>query len=152
MSRSNCDPPTSLPSTIGSATRGSHDCPTSYENVTTGRASDVVAPIRKCYERTMDKRLTRSPSSPQRSEMGSYPFDNLTLDIVTMGPTHNELYDKLLVFADSLSRWAEAVPFLGDPTAEQVMDAFLCHVACRYGWPRTIRSDGGSNLDGTLKK
>ena len=117
-----------------------------------GLHSDVVTHVRECHECTMAKRLTRSLSSPQRSEMGSYPFDNLTLDIVTMTFTHDKLYDKLLVFADSLSRWVEAVPFLGDPSAEQVMDAFLCHVACCYGWPRTIRSDGGSNLAGALNK
>jgi hypothetical protein len=117
-----------------------------------GLHADVVSHVRECHECTLAKRLTRSLASPERSKLGSYPFDNLTVDIVTMGITHDGQYDKLLVFADSLSRWVEAVPFLGDPTSEQVMDAFLCHIACRYGWPRTIRSDGGSNLAGTLNK
>ena len=117
-----------------------------------GLHADVVSHVRECHECTLAKRLTRSLASPERSKLGSYPFDDLTVDIVTMGITHDGQYDKLLVFADSLSRWVEAVPFLGDPTSEQVMDAFLCHIACRYGWPRTIRSDGGSNLAGTLNK
>ena len=117
-----------------------------------GLHADVVNHVRECHECTLAKRLTRSLASPERSKLGSYPFDNLTVDIVYMGITHDNLYDKLLVFADSLSRWVEAVPFLGDPTAEQVMDAFLCNVACRYGWPRTIRSDGGSNLASVLSK
>ena len=115
-----------------------------------GLHADIVRHVRECHDCTLAKRLTRSLASPERSEFGSYPFDNLTVDVVEMGITTDGKFDKLLVFADSLSRWIEAVPFLGDPTAEQVLDAFVCHVACRYGWPRTIRSDGGSNLANVL--
>ena len=59
-------------------------------------------------------------------------------------------FDKLLVFCDSLSRWVEAVPMKGDPSASDVLDAFAAHVALRYGWPRELRADGGSNLAATL--
>ena len=69
-----------------------------------------------------------------------------------MGDSHDYQYDKLIVFADSLSRWVEAVPCKGYPNAEQVMDAFVHNVACRHRWPRIIRSDGGSNLAARLNK
>jgi hypothetical protein len=67
-----------------------------------------------------------------------------------MTETADGRFDKLMVFADSLSRWVEAVPCKGDPTAEQVLDAYATHVACRYGWPRELRADGGSNLANKL--
>lgn len=59
-------------------------------------------------------------------------------------------YSKALVFADSLSHWVEVVPFHASPTSEQVLDAFMFHVVSRYGVPRGIASDQGSNLSSTL--
>ena len=98
-----------------------------------GLYADIVRHVRGCHGCTLAKRLVRSLASPGRSEFSAYPFDNLTMDVVEMGITTDGKFDKLLVFADSLSRWIEAIPSLGDPTAEQVLDAFVCHVACRNG-------------------
>ena len=58
----------------------------------------------------------------------------------TLSPTA-ALFRKLLVFADSLTRWVEAVPFHSDPTSEQVLDAFMTHVVARHGCPRTLRME-----------
>ena len=59
---------------------------------------------------------------------------------------------KLVVFADSLSRWVEAVPVKGESTCEEILDIYVQHIFPRYGLPRTVRSDGGSNLTVKLIK
>ena len=57
---------------------------------------------------------------------------------------------KLLTFIDSLSRWVEAFPLHKDPTSEQILDIFLEHIVCRYGVPRRLISDAGSNFASAL--
>ena len=87
--------------------------------------------------------------------MGRYPFDLLYADILDMANTHDYTkegkgYRKLVVFADSLSRWVEAIPVHKDPTSAEIMNIFNEHIVARYGVPRTIVSDRGSNLVGKL--
>ena len=115
-----------------------------------GMKADVFDHIRKCHDCQMAKRLRVGLAAPTRSGVGAYPFDAVVCDICDMTPMHDGSYDKILVFADSLSRWVEVVPFKGAPTGEAVLDAFAAHVACRYGWPREIRSDRGTNLANLL--
>ena len=115
-----------------------------------GMVNDIRKHVEACHDCNVAKRLTRRLAHPRRAEFGAYPFDIVVCDICSMVKSEDGLYDKILVFADSLSRWVEAIPFSGDPDAEQVLDAFATHVACRYGWPRIIRSDGGSNLASLL--
>ena len=115
-----------------------------------GMQQSVDQHVRDCHECTVAKRASRQSADPTRPTVGSYPFDSVICDLTDMKLTHDGKYDKMMVFADSLSRWIEAIPCLGDPTAEQVLDAYATHVACRYGWPRELRSDGGSNLANKL--
>lgn len=87
--------------------------------------------------------------------MGTYPFDCLVCDILDMSSHLGKTArgnTKLVVFADSLSRWVEAIPVSGDPTSEEILDIFITHIFSRYGLPRTVRSDGGSNLTSKLIK
>ena len=37
-------------------------------------------------------------------------------------------HTKLVVFADSLSRWVEAIPVESDPTSEEVLDIYVQHI------------------------
>jgi hypothetical protein len=59
-------------------------------------------------------------------------------------------FDKLIVFVDSLTRWIEAHPVNGDPSADDVLDIFLTLVVSRHGLPRQLRTDAGSNLTARL--
>ena len=117
--------------------------------------ADVDRYIEECHECTLSKSPPRSTKVPKGPPIGSYPFDLLYCDILSMAPTHDYVkgekgYDKLLVFVDSLTRWVEAIPFNGDPTSEQVLDAFMTEVVCRHGAPRQIRSDAGTNVSSQL--
>ena len=82
-------------------------------------------------------------------EVGEYPFSLCVCDIVDMTESKDG-YTKCIIFADSLSRWIEAIPLKKDPTSAEVLDIFLRHIVCRYGCPLVVRSDCGSNLTSKL--
>ena len=115
---------------------------------------DVQQYVRECHECTMAKRLPQGGHvGLGRPTVGQYPFDDVVCDIVDMTPSilapH---YDKLLVFVDSLSRWVEAEPLVGNPTAREVLNIFASTVVCRHGVPKKLRSDQGSNLVSEMNK
>ena len=94
---------------------------------------DAFAYCTECHEGTLAKPPMRRPRRPKGPELGTYPFDVLYCDILSMAPTHDYVkggagYDKLLIYVDSLTRWVEAMPFNGDPTSEQGLDADLVRV------------------------
>jgi len=120
-----------------------------------GQSKDISTHVRECHECTLAKPPFRRPAAPKGPPVGSYPFDRVFVDVVSMAPTHDYIkgeqgYSKLLVFIDSLSRWIEAIPFNTDPTSEQVLHAYLSDVVCRHGTPRELRSDSGSNFVSAL--
>ena len=126
-----------------------------------GLHADAVSHVRECHECTLSKPPFRTATTAVGPTIGSYPFDLLYCDVLSVTPTHDYCasdvpgvpgtgYDKLIVFADSLTRWVEAVPCHGSPTSEQVLDILMTHVISRHGTPRCIRSDAGSNLASDL--
>jgi hypothetical protein len=118
-------------------------------------ARDIDDHCAQCHHCTLAKPGPK-PKSPKGPDVGRYPFDLCYVDVLDMADTHD--YDKttgagfrkLLVFADSLTRWVEAVPLHKDPSSEEVLDLFLHHVVTRYGAPRAVVSDQGSNFASNL--
>ena len=121
-----------------------------------GLSQDARDHVASCHECTLAARPSARPRQPVGPTLGSYPFDVLYADIVSMAKTHD--YDattgagssKLIVFVDSLSRWIEAIPLHRDPTSSQILDIFVEHVVSRHGVPRRIVTDHGSNLASRL--
>ena len=117
---------------------------------------DAVADhVIRCHECAFAKRPNRHQGRHYRPDVGTYPFDCLVCDVLDMsshrGPTSRG-NTKLVVFADSLSRWVEAIPVAAEPDSAEVLDLFVHHIFSRYGLPRTVRSDVGSNLTSKLCK
>ena len=120
-----------------------------------GMDRDIATYVSECHECTLAKRLARRDRRSRGPKHGHYPFDTLYVDVLDMAKTHDFKaggagFDKLLVFVDSLTRWVEAVPFNGDPSSEQVLDAFMTHIVARHGCPRVLRSDRGGNVSSDL--
>ena len=46
----------------------------------------------------------------------------------------------------------EARAYTSDPTSEEVLDAFITEILCRYGAPSELRQDNGSNLGSELAR
>mmetsp|Transcript_28811 Transcript_28811/g.88334 ORF Transcript_28811/g.88334 Transcript_28811/m.88334 type:complete len:119 (+) Transcript_28811:960-1316(+) len=103
-----------------------------------GMSSDVASYVRECHECTLAKPLPRALASPSGLSVGTYPFDVVYCDALSLAPTHNFVpgvsgYDKLVVFIDSLTRWIEAEPSNGDPSSEVALDMFIRLIVTRYG-------------------
>jgi hypothetical protein len=118
-------------------------------------AQDVAEYVRGCHECTMAKAPMQTLTQPTGPTVGTYPFDVVYCDILSMAPTHDFVkgqtgFDKLVVFVDSLTRWIEAQPVNGDPSSEQILSTFMEMVVSRHGMPRTLRTDLGSNLTSKL--
>ena len=116
---------------------------------------DIEDHVSECHECTLAKYPTTRNRDPVGPAVGRYPFDILYTDVLDLTSTHDYTpegagYRKLVVFADSLSRWVEAVPTHREPTAAEFMDLYHEHIVARYGVPRAIVSDRGSNLVAAL--
>ena len=113
----------------------------------------VADHVLRCHPCSFAKRPNRRQGRSFTPDVGTYPFDCLVCDVLDMsshiGATARG-NTKLVIFADSLSRWVEAIPVKGEPTSEEVLDLFTHHIFSRYGLPRTVRCDGGSNLGSML--
>lgn len=77
------------------------------------------------------------------------PFHRIAIDIVGPMPTTLRGNRFILVMVDTFTRWAEAVP-LPNHTAKQVANAVLQHWVTRYGVPREILSDQGTEFESAL--
>ena len=116
-----------------------------------GMSTDVTRHVEECHECSYVKRRPRKAGATQTPEVGQYPFELMITDILSMRKSIDG-YTKVLIFADSLTRWIEAIPFKHDPSSSEVVSVFMTHVVCKHGVPRCIRSDCGSNLTSKLCK
>ena len=118
-----------------------------------GMFERVADHVLRCHECSFAKRPNRRQGRSFTPDVGTYPFDCLVCDVLDMSSHVGKTArgnTKLVIFADSLSRWVEAIPVKGEPTSEEVLDLFIHHIYARYGLPRTVRCDGGSNLGSKL--
>ena len=73
------------------------------------------------------------------------PFEDVSIDIVGPVPSSRRGNREILVIQDRLTRWIEFVP-LSDMTAQTVARALLNSWICRYGVPKRLISDRGSQF------
>lgn len=81
--------------------------------------------------------------------MPNYPFEQIGMDF--MGPLHEDEHHMkyLLVIMDHFTRYAIAIP-TRDQLAETVANCLLNEVIFKFGTPRTIITDRGSNFQSEL--
>ena len=112
---------------------------------------DVTDHVNACHECSFGKRLARTQGRGHTPCVGDSPFDTCVVDILSMGDKKTSKGNsKVLIFVDTLTRWVEAVALPGDPTSEEVLNHFISLIVTRYGLPRAVRSDCGSNLSSKL--
>jgi hypothetical protein len=79
------------------------------------------------------------------------PWQHIGIDITGPFPITSRHNQYILVVMDHFTRWAEAFA-IQDQTTETVARIVLEQIICRYGLPRVLISDRGSNFVSHLAK
>src|SRR6267378_452670 len=107
---------------------------------------DYVRTCQNCQFRKGPNRRGKPPLKPLEI-VG--PYERLVID--TMGPLKKSASGNkhVMVVTDWFTKWVEIVP-LPDITASSVARVLVEEVICRYGAPREILSDRGSDFTTSL--
>ena len=116
-----------------------------------GMREAMVQHVAECHECSMAKKPCQSFGTTILPGVPSRPFDTVYADVLTLpestpvGP-NGLVYSKILIFCDALTRWVEAIPLPSEPTSEEIIEAFIENIVSRFGVPRCLVCDRGSNL------
>ena len=109
-----------------------------------GMASDVYLFISKCIT-CNTQNLKVEPSPLQDTPIARYPFQRIGIDTTGRYPVTADGNKFCLTCTDHYSGWVELFP-IPDKSAMTICNVLLNQVFNRYGWPRYIISDNGSEF------
>jgi ribonuclease HI len=109
--------------------------------------SDTIALTRSCDECQRFSNLIRSPSSNATPIPVTCPFDKWGIDIVGPFPTGKGQKKFLIVAIEYFTKWVEAEP-VETITEKRVIDFLWKNIICRFGLPRELISDNGTQFCG----
>ena len=112
---------------------------------------DIKKFIRNC-ETCQKTKISKKTKAPMViTTTSSYPFEKIFLDIV--GPLNQtESFNKyLLTCQDDLSKFSVAIP-IPNQEANTVAKAFARDIICRYGTPKYLVTDQGTNFMSSIFK
>ena len=113
-------------------------------------AREVSEYVRQCPNCQMQKREANKPPRFRSSmEDPSGPFERMSVDTLGPFPPDAKGMTLVLVFVDYFTRWAVCVP-VREQSANTVARVLLEQVVYKYGVPRFLLSDRGSNYIGAV--
>jgi transposase InsO family protein len=77
------------------------------------------------------------------------PFERVAIDIAGPFPQSDRGNRYLLIAIDYFTKWPEVYP-IPNQEALTVADALVTNIFCRFGVPRELYSDKGSNFESQL--
>jgi predicted aspartyl protease/transposase InsO family protein len=111
------------------------------------RRRDVERHVRSCEVCATRKRAAPQPPAPQTSHMEAVrPWEILALDLMGPYPTTSRRNKYLLVMTDMFSRWVEAF-VMRSATVSAILPYVENQILKRYGYPRAILTDNGTQFD-----
>jgi len=115
-----------------------------------GCLDDCVKYVSSCTTCQSMKVQRRTAGRPKGIiDEPSAPFELVSMDFVgPMNPKSGD-FEYILVLVDHFSRWAITVPCIST-TAEVVARILVNEVYCRYGTPKRLLSDRGTQFHSTL--
>lgn len=135
-----------------------HDAPTAGHNgvqrttariasryTWTGMRKQIADYVSRCKECQKYKAQNLKPAGLIQSTATHQRFETIAIDLFGPLPTSEEGYRHILVVEDIASRWIELFK-LKEATAEKCADILLTEIFLRYGTPRRIISDNGSQF------
>ena len=113
-----------------------------------GMKQDVDDFVRSCDTCQRHKRnYSRVPM--QHQHIPAAPFEVVTMDLIGKIPPSQFGEEYILVIQDVLTRWVELAP-IKVATAEAVIDKFMTFWVSRYGPPKKLLTDRGSQFTSSM--
>lgn len=114
-----------------------------------GIKKDCLQWARSCLPCQRSKIHRHNQLNPLKIDVPDNRFDHVHIDIVVMPLIRGYRY--CLTMIDRFSRWPEAAP-LKEISADAVATAFWSHWISRFGCPKIITTDQGSQFESALFK
>ena len=111
-------------------------------------SKDVQRFVSACVPCQRSKIVRHTRPAVQHIPMPAARFEHIHLDLVGPLPPSNG-YSHLLTIVDRFSRWPEAIP-IADTSTVTICRAFLFNWVSRFGLPRLITSDRGTQFTSSL--
>ena len=116
-----------------------------------GCAKDVTAWCRECQGCNTGKVTVQETTDVHPIPLPAERFQHVHVDLVGPLPTSAEGYTHLLTVVDRTTRWPEVLP-LHSTSAEAVADSFLHGWVARFGVPKEITTDRGTQFTSAVWK
>lgn len=111
-----------------------------------GLYSDVIDYVHKCVICTEAKHVTQQiASEPTRLPSPTEPGEIWGLDYADTGTVSMD-FKKIFVAVDYFTHWIIAVPLQADASAVTTARLIINHIICKFGCPRIIQTDNGTNF------
>jgi len=112
-------------------------------------SSDLDAFLRECEPCARYHRGNAPKKASLQTPLVGEPWVRVSMDITGPHPRSSKSNQYILTLVDHFSKWAEAIP-LRNHTAPTVARALMVHVFSRFGSPRQLLTDRGSEFESEL--
>jgi transposase InsO family protein len=106
---------------------------------------DASSYVRSCDACQRHANLHHAPGEPLKTVMSPWPFYMWGVDILGPFPATQSQVKFLLVAVDYFTKWVEAEP-VATISTEKVQKFYWQKIICRFGLPRYIVSDNGTQF------
>ncbi|CAK9824011.1 Retrovirus-related Pol polyprotein from transposon 412, partial [Anthophora retusa] len=111
--------------------------------------TNFVTSCRECQRNKLTRVKTRNPMV--LTDTPGQAFDKIALDVVGPLPTTPSDHQYILTMQDLLTKYSIAVP-LKTTSAAETADALVDHLICKFGTPKAILTDQGTNFVNALMR
>ena len=114
-----------------------------------GWRDQVAAFCKKCILCASRKPPSRKSRAPMQQHLTGAPLERVSMDVLGPLPKSDSNNKFVLLICDYFTKWVEAFP-MPNQEAKTVADLFVKEFICRYGVPKKMFSDQGSNFQSGL--
>ncbi|XP_070014505.1 uncharacterized protein [Nicotiana sylvestris] len=113
---------------------------------------DPIPFVRKCHGCQTHAYMIKVPPNELNATSSMWPFAAWGMDVIgPIKPAASNGHRFILVVIDYFTKWVEAASYKA-VTKKFVADFVCDRIICRFGIPKSINTDNGSNLNSDLMK